>query len=108
MIAPMKSRPRSPNLPAWHRTFLAMLPAIRRHARIAFAYLDPEARAEAVQEVVANAMMAFIRLVESGKTDLAYATPLAMYGVRQFRAGRQVGGKLNVRDISSRHCQRVK
>lgn len=108
MIAPVKSSSSSQNGPDWHGAFLAMLPAIRRHARVAFWHLNPEARAEAVQEVIANAMVAFVRLVESGKTDLAYATPLAMYGVRQFRAGRRVGGKLNVRDISSRHCQRVK
>jgi hypothetical protein len=108
MIATAKPVPREQATPSWHQPFVQMLPAIQRHARIAFRHLDAEARAEAEQEVTANALLAFVRLVELGKADLAYATPLAMYGVRQFRAGRRVGGKLNVRDISSRHCQRVK
>ena len=38
-------------------------------------------------------------------SDVAYATPLAMYGVRQFRAGRRVGAKSNVNDISSPYAQ---
>ena len=44
--------------PAWHRQFLAMLPMIVRHARVSFRHLDPEAREEAVTEVVANAFCA--------------------------------------------------
>ncbi len=37
--------------PDWQSLFLRLLPAIRKHARIAFRHLDPEARAEAVQAV---------------------------------------------------------
>jgi DNA-binding NarL/FixJ family response regulator len=33
---------------------------------------------------------------------------LARYGVRQARDGRKVGGHLNVNDISSGYCQRLK
>jgi hypothetical protein len=36
----------------------------------------PEARAEALQEVAANAAVAYARLAELGKEGLAYATPL--------------------------------
>ena len=36
---------------------------------------------------------------------MAFPTPLAMYGVRQFRAGRRVGAKSNVNDISSPYAQ---
>jgi hypothetical protein len=82
-----------------------MLPAIRKHARIAFRYLGPEARDEAIQEVVAGALVAYVRLVESGRADLAYPTPLAMFGVRQFRAGRRVGTKANVNDVTSPYAQ---
>ena len=63
--------------PAWHQQFLAMLPRIIAHARIAFRHLDPEGREDAVIEVVANAFCAFARLVELGKADIAYASPLA-------------------------------
>ena len=60
--------------PAWHATFIKMLPAIARHARIAFRHLrSPEAREDAVQEVVCNACCAVARLAELGKLDLAYA-----------------------------------
>jgi hypothetical protein len=85
-----------------------MLPAIQRQARIAFHHLDAEARDEMVEEVVANAFVAYGRLVELGKAELAYPTPLASNGIKQAKAGRKVGGKLNVRDVSSRHCQVTK
>ncbi len=97
-----------PPRPHWHKEFLALLPAILRHAKIAFAYLKPEARAEAVQEVVANACQAYARLVELGKTDIAYATALARYGVKQTRDHRKVGGHLNILDVLSKYCQRRK
>jgi hypothetical protein len=32
--------------PRWHKAFLALLPAILKHAKCAFAYLKPEARAQ--------------------------------------------------------------
>jgi len=92
----------------WHRQFLALLPQIVTHAKYAFRHLNPELRAEMVQEVVCNAMQAFVRLAKLGKTDLAYATPLAIYGCRQARDGRKVGGHLNCLDVSSSYCQRLK
>jgi DNA-binding NarL/FixJ family response regulator len=94
--------------PRWHKAFLALLPAILRHAKLAFAYLKPEARSEAVAEVVANACQAYARLVELGKTDIAYATALARYGVKQTRDHRKVGGHLNIRDVLSKYCQNRK
>jgi hypothetical protein len=108
MIAPLRKPRHSSSAPAWHEHFLPMLPAIRKQAHAAFRSLDPEARHEAVQEVVANCLVAYVRLRELGKSDLAYPTPLAKYAIRQVRSGRRVGGKLNVRDITSLHCQSVK
>ncbi len=102
----------SPASPAprrrWHRQFLALLPQIVQHAKVCFRHLKPEARAEMVQEVVCNAMQAFVRLVQLKKTDIAYAAPLAAYGCRQARDGRKVGGHLNCLDVSSAYCQRLK
>ena len=92
----------------WHRQFLAMLPQITTAAKIAFRNLKPEARAEAVQEVVCNALQAFVRLVQLKKTSIAYPSVLARYGVRQTRDGRKVGGHRNVKDVSSSYCQRLK
>lgn len=94
--------------PRWHKIFLGMLPAITTHAKIAFRHLNPEAKAEAVQEVVCNALQAFVRLVQLKKTDIAYPTALAKYGVRQVKDHRKVGGHLNVRDVLSPYCQSKK
>jgi hypothetical protein len=43
-----------------------------------------------------------------GKTDLAYASALARFGVAQTIDGRKVGGRLNVHDVSSVYCQHEK
>ena len=106
MIAPANQTAPSP-VPTWHAQFLSMLPAITRYASIAFR-LRPEAKAEAVQEVIANSFVAFRRLHELGKLDVAYASVLARYGVAQVRSGRQVGTKLNTNDVSSAYAQRQK
>jgi len=95
-------------VPHWHKVFLAMLPQIVTHARVSFRYLDPEARQEAVQEVVCNALRTYVRLVQLGKASIAYPTVLAKYGVAQVKDGRKVGGRLNVNDTMSPYCQRLK
>jgi len=97
-----------PIVPRWHKAFVAMVPAIRTHARIAFRHLNPEARQDAIAEVVANACCAYVRLAQLGKTDVAYASPLARYAVAQVKDGRRVGNRLNVRDVLSLYCQRRK
>jgi len=108
MIAIDKSSRRSKSMPPGHHRFLEILPQIRRQARIAFQAAKPEAQAELITEVVANAFVAFARLAERGLAELAYPTPLANFAVRQVRAGRCVGTKLNVRDVSSRYAQLAK
>ena len=108
MVATSKKRPRRKSQPAWHAPFLAMLPTIKTHAKIAFRHLDPEAREEAVQEAVCNACCAVARLAELGKLDLAYPSVLARYAVAQVKDGRKVGCKLNVRDVLSPYCQQRK
>lgn len=88
-----------------YEQFLHMLPIIQRRARYAFRHVDPEARGDMVAEVVAYAFSAYHQLVERGKTELAYATPLSNFGIRQARSGRRVGGQLNVNDVAGRQCQ---
>jgi len=105
MIAPAKPASREQDVSASNERFLEMLPVIKRYTRMAFRHRDPEARAEKVQEVIANAFVAYSRLVEQGKEELAYPTTLAMYAIRQVKSGRHVGSKLNVCDVSSTHCQ---
>ena len=85
--------------------FLKMLPAIRRRAKYAFRRLPSELKAELIQAVVASAYMAFLRLVERGKANAAFATPLASYAIRQVRAGRQPGSRLSTVDVLSRSAR---
>ena len=68
--------------------FLEMIPAIQRYARSAFRNLRSQNREEAISAVVADAFFAFRRLVELGKQDVAYATPLARFAVRRYWTGR--------------------
>jgi hypothetical protein len=95
-------------VPKWHKAFLAMMPTIKTHAKVAFRHLDAEAREEAIQEVICNACCVYARLVELNKTDLAYPSVLARFGVAQVKDGRKVGGHLNIRDVSSSYCQQHK
>ena len=108
MIAIAKASSSKRTIPAWHDQFLLMLPAIERHAQIAFRHLDAEASEEAVQEVICNACLAYHRLVELGKVDLAYPSVLARYGVAQYRVGRRVGASLNICDVTSEYCRHRK
>jgi hypothetical protein len=96
----------SPN--GWHKPFVEMLPQIDRYLRITFRDLNPDARAEAVQEGLVNALVAYRRLYEKGKVDLAYPTVLARYAASQIRDGRQVAERLNIRDVLSTHAQQKK
>jgi DNA-directed RNA polymerase specialized sigma24 family protein len=91
-----------------NRLFLSMLPHIKRYALFAFRDLKGEARDEAVQEVIASSFVAFARLCERGKADLAYPSVLARFAVAQLRSGRRVGNRLNCRDVLSEYAQRSK
>lgn len=92
----------------WHPEFLRMLPAIHRRAHVAFRHLDPEARSEAVEDVVAHTIVAFKELWDREKAELAYPSVLARYGIKRVKSGRKVGTSMNVRDVSSACCQITK
>ena len=85
-----------------------MLPTIRAYARGAFARLNPDLRQDLTQEVIANCLVAYVRLFQQGKVALAYPTVLARYGIAQVCDGRKVGAKLNIKDPLSPYCQRKK
>ena len=96
----------SPN--GWHKPFLDMLPQIDSHLRFTFRRMNPDARAEAVQEGLVNALVAYRRLHEKGKADLAYPSVLARFAARQIRDGRRVAERLNIRDVLSPHARQKK
>ncbi len=99
MIAPLKTSFLENQTEFVHAKFLAFMPQIRQQAAFAFRGLRTEARDELTEEVVANAYCAFVQLVRRGKVAIAYPTPLAQFAIRQVRAGRRVGGRLNVNDV---------
>ena len=86
--------------------FEEMLPKIERQAKRAFRGGKSELRQELIAEVIANSFVAFRRLVERDKADLAYPTVLVKFAIKQVRAGRKVGSKMNVRDTSSYYCRK--
>jgi hypothetical protein len=86
--------------------FLELVPAIEQFARLAFRHVQPEERDEAICEAVAYAYCAVRRLFELGKLDVAYASPLARFGVARFRAGRRIGSRQNAGDVFSGAAQR--
>jgi len=102
------ARPQSDKVPAWHAAFLAMLPTIVRYTRMTFRGWPPEAREDAMQEVIANCLVAFARLAKLNKTDIAYPTVLARYAIAQVKEGRRVGSRHTIRDVLSPYCQREK
>ena len=92
-------------LPAWHRGFLRMLPTIRQVAHVCFRHLHGDCYDDAVEEVIANACVAYKRLVDLGKADVAYPTVLARFAVAQRNDGRRVGTRQCVRDVLSPQAQ---
>ena len=90
---------------SWHDGFLDLFPRIAASARRHFRHLAAHAREEAVCEVVAHSCIAYRRLVELGKSDVAYAGPLARFAIASYRRGRRVGSRQNSRDITSPICQ---
>ena len=59
----------------------------------------------AVEEAAANALVAYLRLFERGRVELAYPRVLTLYAIRQVADGRRQGTELNIRDVSSKRCR---
>ena len=95
--------------PRWHRIFLAkFLPAVVARAKYAFRHLRGQDYHDAIQETIANALVAFVALVRRGKLSIAYPTVLARYATAQVADGRRVGSSLNVHEVLSSYAQRLK
>jgi hypothetical protein len=105
MIAPIEKPRRHDNVPEWHKCLLQMLPTIVRNARHAFKDLPADARHDAIAEVVANCTVAVARLAQRKMLDLAYPTPLSLFAVKQYFAGRRVGNKIASRDVYSQQAR---
>jgi hypothetical protein len=86
--------------------FMALLPGIRRVASFCFRHVPRARREELIDDVVAKAYVAYAELVLQGRGELAYATPLARFAVRQIACGRQVGQRQNASEVLSPYAQR--
>jgi hypothetical protein len=91
---------------ALHAAFLALLPRIERHARIAFRHLGcPQGRDDAVGEAVALSWAWYLRLVERGKDPADFAGTFAGYAARAVRRGRRVCGQEAGQEVLSPTAQ---
>jgi len=99
---------RSAAVARWQRVFCRMIPQIVRHAKFAFRRLRGQDYQDAIQESLANALVAFVALVRRGKMKLAYPTVLTKYATAQVKDGRRVGNSLCCREVLSPYAQRLK
>ena len=106
MIAPLRSPAIENPTQLVPKRFLVILPAIRRQANRALRQLRGEFREEILQEVIANTFLAWVRLVKQGREQVARPTPLTDYALRQIRAGRRTGCRLNGHDVLSPYARR--
>ena len=89
----------------WQSAFVEMLPEIKRWLRVAFCRLAAEAREDAIAEGIAHCLLAYVRLHEQGRTEVATASSLAWYSSRQVRRGRPAVGRMNSKEPLSRYAQ---
>jgi hypothetical protein len=89
----------------WQTTFVAMLPEIEQKLRLAFGRLKPEACEDAIAEGVVHSLLAYIRLDEQGRAEVATPSSLAWYSSRHVKRGRPAGGRMNCKEPLSRYAQ---
>jgi hypothetical protein len=93
------------NQTTWESNFVTMLPEIEQKLRLAFCRLDLEAREDAIEEGVVHSLLAYVRLDEQGRAEVATASSLAWYSSRHVRRGRPAGGHMNGKEPLSRYGQ---
>jgi hypothetical protein len=106
MHAPYPAQETGTAAGALHAAFLAILPRIETHARIAFRHLCcPQRRDDAVAETVALAWQSYLRLVERGKDPADFVSTFADYAARAVRRGRRVCGQEAGQEVLSPTAQ---
>ena len=93
------------NETTWQSDFVAMLPEIQQKLRLAFCRLDAEAREDAIEEGVVHSLLAYIRLHDQGRAEVATPSSLAWYSSRHVKRGRPAGGRMNGKEPLSRYAQ---
>jgi hypothetical protein len=93
------------NETTWQANFVAMLPEIQQKLRLAFCRLDPEACEDAIEEGVVHSLLAYVRLEEQGRANVATPSSLAWYSSRHVKRGRPAGNRMNGKEPLSRYAQ---
>jgi hypothetical protein len=89
----------------WQSAFVEMIPEIQQRLRGAFRDLDREARLESIDEAVVHCLLAYVRLYERGRAEVATAATLAFYAALQVKRGRPAVGRMNGKEPLSRYGQ---
>ena len=89
----------------WQARLVAMLPEIEQKLRLAFCRLGPEAREDAIEEGVVHSLLAYVRLDEQGRAEVATPSSLAWYSSRHVKRGRPAGSRMNGKEPLSRYGQ---
>src|SRR5471030_2755861 len=85
-----------------HQQFLALMPRIETHARIAFRDILCSVRKEdAVQECSALAWKWFLRLHERGRDINQFPMVFVSFVVKAVASGRRLTGMLRINDVLS-------
>lgn len=86
--------------------FLKILPTISMIADKAFRRFDPDAREEAIAEIVAATFVSYVKLVRRGRERFAYPATLARFALKQYFSGRRVGGRFTTVDVLAEGTRR--
>lgn len=89
----------------WQSQFVAMLSELEQRLKSKFRDLDPASKEEAVSEGIAHALMAYVRLHEQGRSEVASARSLACYSAKQVKSGRPAIGRMNRNEPLSLYAQ---
>jgi hypothetical protein len=96
------SSPLTPGPDPLHAAFLALLPQVEAHARVAFRHVKcPHRREDAVAEVAALCWLWFVRLARRGKNAGLFVSTLADFAARRVRSGRKLCGQEASKDVLS-------
>jgi hypothetical protein len=67
------------------REFLDMVPTMRRKARYMWRYMSEDLFNDAFDDLISYCYIEYFKLVQSGRSGNAYATPLAEFSIRHMK-----------------------
>jgi hypothetical protein len=94
------ARPPTRHLSAPPVDFNTLLPSIERQIVFSFRRVPVPFREDVLQEALVAAFIGYRRLVDRGRHDQIFATPLAQFAVCRVRDGRRVGSLKDRLDAS--------